>query len=80
MTNLLIIGGIGNGNSSLANQLLVYDAFNVTNVTERGTNVTIGKRSKRDNYNLFVIDTPGFLNKEEDEKDMIQIIEFLKKK
>ena len=79
LTNILIFGEIGNGKSTLGNQLLGYNTFNTTNDTNRGTNATIGIRGKKGKNNLFVIDTPGFLNEEEDEKNMIQIIEYLKK-
>ena len=76
MTSLLIIGEIGNGKSTLGNELLGYNAFKVSNDTEPGTNAIIGKEGIKDN--LFVIDTPGVTNIVENENNMYQLIECLK--
>lgn len=75
MTSILIIGEIGDGKSSLGNQLLGYDAFKVTDSINSETIFTIGK-SNQDN--LFVIDTPGLTNLLENKNRMIQLIDYLK--
>ena len=60
MATLLIIGEVGNGKSSLGNQLLGYNAFSVNGDVNPETKVIIGKKRNQDN--LFVIDTPGISN------------------
>ena len=44
MATLLIIGEVGNGKSSLGNQLLGYNAFSVSGDVNTETKVIIGKK------------------------------------
>ena len=60
MATLLIIGEFSDGKSSLGNQLLGYNAFSVGSGINPETKVIIGKKRNQDN--LFVIDTPGLFN------------------
>ena len=76
MATLLIIGEVGNGKSSLGNQLLGYNAFSVNGDVNPETKVIIGKKRNQDN--LFVIDTPGISNLVENKNTAFQLIDYLK--
>ena len=76
MATLLIIGEAGNGKSFLGNQLLGYNAFSVSGDVNPETKVIIGKKRNQDN--LFVIDTPGISNLVENKNTAFQLIDYLK--
>ena len=60
MATLLIIGETSYVKSSLGNQLLGYNVFSVSADINPETKVIIGKKRNQDD--LFVIDTPGLDN------------------
>ena len=76
MATLLIIGEFSDGKSSLGNQLLGYNAFSVGSGINPETKVIIGKKRNQDN--LFVIDSPRLDNLLENKNGAIQLIDYLK--
>ncbi|EDR26444.1 hypothetical protein, conserved [Entamoeba dispar SAW760] len=78
-TSLLLIGGIGDGKSSLGNFILENNSFVVGYGSEPTTQETIGYNGRYDKSNVFVIDTPGIQESGEmDENKLNQMIDYLK--
>jgi len=79
LVNILVFGETGNGKSTLANHLLGYDAFKVSDDVKAETKVTFGRQGKGDSSDLFVIDTPGLQDTEgADKEHMIQLVQYVK--
>ena len=79
--NILILGETGNGKSSLGNFILNRkEIFPTSNDTNSETKQTIGHYGIGDSKNVFVIDTPGLLDPEGNDKEQFEnLLRYTKK-
>ncbi|EDR26445.1 hypothetical protein, conserved [Entamoeba dispar SAW760] len=86
LTKMIMIGGTGDGKSSLGNFVLKKkdksNAFRVSSEPNSQTQETIGSYGENDRENVFVIDTPGFQDShgaETDTEHIKQMVDYIKK-
>ncbi|EMS17023.1 AIG1 family protein [Entamoeba histolytica HM-3:IMSS] len=76
---MVLIGGIGDGKSSLGNFILKTTKFDVSNSSAPKTQETIGYNGEGDRKNVFVIDTPGVQDSSEmNENQLNQMVDYIK--
>ncbi|EDR25984.1 hypothetical protein, conserved [Entamoeba dispar SAW760] len=76
---MVLIGGVGDGKSSLGNFILKTIKFDVSSSSAPKTQETVGYNGEGDRRNVFVIDTPGIQDSSEmDENQINQMIDYIK--
>ncbi|EDR21631.1 hypothetical protein, conserved [Entamoeba dispar SAW760] len=78
-TKMILIGGIGDGKSSLGNYILKKRVFGERTEESPKTQETVGFNGEADRKNIFVIDTPGLQDSVEvNENRLSYVIEYIK--